>query len=611
MTAVTAQANDRMTGRQAGEGIPSAIEKESLGDEPAAAEESQPEEKTETSDKAAPEDNTGHKQADDTKSETIEEAKAPAKKQENKPAKLLKVDFADLESKGLYYSPQDGSLGRDLWSHTRRSAVLEYLPALPSAGESPLLQIFTNGLLLSKANADLIENDVAPEPGQDILTLRLMKLMDLGMTDQALKIYSDLGQPPYHPNLAQAGIMALLFNAEKSLACLEYKTVEDRNFSGEFWTDIALYCDYVLEDKKPPSAALENINSTAVKRILSGGAFTFSYDAKKLAAVPLFDRAILTAENIINFGGLGMDGIRRISPEHLTLALKKPNLSKQDEFLITMKMVEYGLKSRIEWEKTYAGYKFGGAADEQKVIDVDALPGWQHLPALYQNAKAVGKGAQQQAILMQALNYINTYGPASIYPFADMLLALPADNLSTGELSKIARIAHGADKDIPASWFDSLKKRKLGGERETALFMIAYLSKAYQRAGSEDKNVIIKAVESINNSKLKESFIIIIENVDKPLTEQHNAGRVYENDLDLTFAGSYVMPSKRVWDRLIASSQDQRIGETVLLGTLLLNGKTVMDLYPGVLSDILESLRAVGLTRFSKSMAQEALLEVL
>ncbi|MCD8497799.1 MAG: hypothetical protein LRZ85_06795 [Alphaproteobacteria bacterium] len=123
-----------------------------------------------------------------------------------------------------------------------------------------------------------------------------------------------------------------------------------------------------------------------------------------------------------------------------------------------MKMVEYGLKSRIEWEKTYAGYKFGGAADEQKVIDVDALPGWQHLPALYQNAKAVGKGAQQQAILMQALNYINTYGPASIYPFADMLLALPADNLSTGELSKIARIAHGADKDIPASWFDSLKK---------------------------------------------------------------------------------------------------------------------------------------------------------
>lgn len=526
-------------------------------------------------------------------------------------AKILKADYPSLESRGLYSSPADGSLGRDLWTNTKRSLLLNYLPRLPAPGASPFLQSLTTGLLLSDANAKLIVNDVAPQPGEDILTHRLMKLMDLGMSDQALKIYSDMGQPPYHPNLAQAGIMALLFNAEKSLACLEYKTFEDRNFSGKFWSDIAAYCDFTLEGKKPDAAALEAVSSSAIKRIVGGGAFTFSYDAQKLAEVPLVDRAILTAENIINFGGFGPEGIRSIAPAHLTLALKKPNLSKQDEFLLTMKMVEYGLKNKAEWEKAYATFKFNGPADEQKIISIEALPGWQQLPALYQNAKTAGKGPEVKTYVLQAANYISTYGPGAVYPFADMLTQVSPDNLSTAELIRIAKILQGADRDIPPTWFPALAKRKPTGEKDVTLFVLAYVAKAHVRPEDGDKKALMASVNAIKNSHLKETFQIIIENVDKPITNEHNGAEVYENDVDLTFSGNYVMPSKRVWDQLIASGHNQSIGETVLLSALLLNGKPLTDLYPGVLGDVLSSLRAVGLTRYSKSLAQQVLLEKL
>lgn len=529
--------------------------------------------------------------------------------------KILKVDFPDLESIGLYAGPQDGSLGRDLWTNSHRSVLMEYVPALKTVRRSPVLQFITSGVLLSETQANLIVNDVAPTPGQDLLTLRLMKLMDLGMNDQALAIYSDLGRTPYHSNLAQAGIMALLFNGEKSLACLEYKTVEDRNFHGPFWTDIALYCGYVLEDKKPSPDELGALTSEAVKRVLSDEGYSFAYDASKLESIPLFDRAILTAEHSINFGPLGLAGINRIAPAHLTLALKKQNLSREDDFLLKLKMVQYGLKQPTEWEKLYASYKFGGAADEQKIITLESLPGWQQLPALYQNAKTLEKekasAREQQALALKALDYIGTYGLAAAYPFADLLATVPADNLSTEQLVLLARVLNGADKDIPGGWFGILSKRKAKSEKEVGLYVLSYIAKAYQQTNPDDKAPVMKAVEGLKNSTLKESFKIIIENVDNRSIDDHTVNKVYDNGSDLTSNGNYVMPSKRVWDRLIASSQNQRIGETVLLSMVLLNEKPLMDLYPGVLGDVLKGLRAVGLTRFAKGVAQEALLETL
>ena len=69
------------------------------------------------------------------------------------------------------------------------------------------------------------------------------------------------------------------------------------------------------------------------------------------------------------------------------------------------------------------------------------------------------------------------------------------------------------------------------------------------------------------------------------------------------------MPMPRVWNQLVNSSQDKRIGETVLLSSVMLHKHSLVDLYPGVASDVLQSINTVGLTNISKALALESVLD--
>lgn len=181
-------------------------------------------------------------------------AQSDEKAEEKRPA-VLKINYNRMESLGLYNTPSDGSLGRDLWDNTRRSFLVGFLPKLPSpSAHSFTHQRMVMGLLLSEANAGLIIDDMDIEPGKDILTLRLKRLNQMGAYKQAFDLYSMLGQEPYHEELAKAGITAMLYNGERSLACLEYKTVQDRDFSDNFWADLSLYCNYALNDEQDTTA---------------------------------------------------------------------------------------------------------------------------------------------------------------------------------------------------------------------------------------------------------------------------------------------------------------------------------------------------------------------
>lgn len=114
--------------------------------------------------------------------------------------------------------------------------------------------------------------------------------------------------------------------------------------------------------------------------------------------------------------------------------------------------------------------------------------------------------------------------------------------------------------------------------------------------------------EHISKRKSTQYFNII-ENLDKSFKDNHNADAIYVNDFDLTFTERYVMPMPRVWNQLVNSSQDKRIGETVLLSTVMLHKHTLGDLYPGVASDVLQSINTVGLTNISKALALESVLD--
>ena len=69
------------------------------------------------------------------------------------------------------------------------------------------------------------------------------------------------------------------------------------------------------------------------------------------------------------------------------------------------------------------------------------------------------------------------------------------------------------------------------------------------------------------------------------------------------------MPMPRVWEQLVNSNQHKRIGETVLLSTAILHKQSIGDHYPGGVGDVLQSLTNVGLTKTSKNLVLELVLD--
>ena len=124
-----------------------------------------------------------------------------------RPTVLKNAKLNNIESLGIFKTPQQGSLGRDLWSNGDRRNIASLMSALPSKTENYALQRLRNGLLLTAANTQLLKDKAPARDGGDMFTMRLENLLRIGAYDYAAKMYETLGDEPYHPRLAKAGII--------------------------------------------------------------------------------------------------------------------------------------------------------------------------------------------------------------------------------------------------------------------------------------------------------------------------------------------------------------------------------------------------------------------
>ena len=102
----------------------------------------------------------------------------------------------DMESLGPLVNPLKGALGNDMWDGTARSTVQTFLPELPAGNTLRTVQLLTRRVLLSDGDAKLLRNDTAPKDGEDIFTLRLEKLLEMGAYKDAFDLYTLIrGEP--------------------------------------------------------------------------------------------------------------------------------------------------------------------------------------------------------------------------------------------------------------------------------------------------------------------------------------------------------------------------------------------------------------------------------
>ncbi len=528
---------------------------------------------------------------------------APAMAQDGqnlRPA-VLKADLKSIESLGLYDSPKDGSLGRDLWDNSRRSEIQYLLERLPEPGKSPVHRNLVMATLLTSAQASLINNDVQPEPGRDLLTLRLEKLIEFGAYKQAFELYTKLGREPYAPELAKAGILSMLFNGEKSLACLEYKTVQDRDFTGEFWNDIARYCDYAVSEDR---SALGKSGLGVLKNIAGNKSYRAGY-SPALDKMSDLELAILAAEDRIGWPNPGPGALANMPGRYLGIMATLDDLGSAERMNVLTRGVELGV---VDPAALGRFYKEVYDADLRQLENPQGL-GWKEIPYAYhevQNSRY--DTAKKWAAVTRGYGLYGSYGPAAYAPFAPVIGILDIASLGPADLKKSVDIILFTGNPLPGKWTKHLSGIKPANAYEDKLRSLSTILSSFAidpAVKEEETQAFLKKFDK----KTQKTMSIVIENIDSTEQNIHNASEIYDKHFDLTFADNYVMPSPSVWDRLLNSSQNGRIGETVLLSAVALQKLDLDTAYPVFAHDVLQSLNTVGLTNVSRAFVYENVLD--
>lgn len=565
------------------------------------------------SDQSADQDNKSDAESAEKKEDQTEETPRTPTIAEalNLPKKtksaVLDVDLANLESIGLLKTPAENSLGRDLWNDTRRSFLTEFIPLIPEPNPSPAHQRMVMGLLLSETSPQLVVKDEDITPGKDILTLRLEKLLELGAYLQAYKLYSQINAEPYHSNLAKAGILAMLFNGEKAVACLEYKTLDDRKFEDPFWDEMALYCNYLLSVKEGRDKAAELLSLSSLGTLRDIGAnqkFKVNYSTERFKSLDVLERAIVMADERIVWPALSSKMLRELPLNHLGMILARKDLKKEERFTALRAAALRGLANASMLGEFYTAIF---DSDLRQLENPQNL-GWKQIPYAYQKAKTAHNDEEKWEYINSALPMIQEYGAHTFIPFGEFLQTLDAKGQSESTILRGLDIIKVSGSNFPGKWSRFYSQLDPKTKNQKKLVFISAMMTTQSASSLIENPAILQYLDSLGEEK-RIIYSSVIENLDKNLKNIHNADGAYGKDTDLTLPERYAMPTPRVWNQLIESSQNKRIGEAVLLTSVMLRDIPLDEHYPGVIGDVLQSLNTVGLTNLSKSLALETVLD--
>lgn len=169
------------------------------------------------------------------------------------------------EGAGLLVSDSQGALPKGLWRNNPRSEIIYLLKNLPDEAPFKSLQEIKRNMLISTYDTSDIDNDISFKVGEDLLTLRLQKLLELGLWDDAYALYTKItNDPGQNSALAEVGIILSLYKNGIANACLDQKAFGQR-FSGIFWSQINLVCkaeiyeEAIISTQFPNSSIFQSI----------------------------------------------------------------------------------------------------------------------------------------------------------------------------------------------------------------------------------------------------------------------------------------------------------------------------------------------------------------
>lgn len=541
--------------------------------------------------------------------------KAPEKRTAG--ARTSNLALADIESAGTLASPAKGSLGVDLWDGSDRLLLMWLIPRLPDAPEHRTMNILLRRALLTAADASLMDNRGGADKNQDLLTLRIEKLTGMGAFHDAVELYTSIPGDPHHDRLAMAGIMAMFYDGQPSLACLEANALHEKfGKSSPQWQDVYDVCAYLLakmggQDRALFDPSAERPDSRILDKVVKDEKFRYNLkSARDFDALSPLEKTILVGDSRIDYGPARRIDAGDFSSASLSLLLRDRKVPDDFRLRLLVSAVERGTKTGRDIADFYLKVTDAAA----KNGDQESFSGWQKIAYFYRKARdtrRVVPKADITADYAAVAGLASEYGIMALSPFAPFLNDSSPEILGGIETYNALIIMIKSWIQPPKSWVSHWNEHRGTSTEDTLLAAALAVIPAFS---TEKSKIIAASADALTSGKrLTETRALLIKILDKNLD---NGGKLhnyepedaYDKNNALTDFSSYVMPYIGLIDTLGTAEKNRRLGEVVLLSSLALQDPSSGAPDGDTVRKVIGALETVGLTKEARELTQDVIL---
>ena len=541
--------------------------------------------------------------------ETDTEEKQSESDDEYKSMELKDIDVNTIGT----LTEDKGGLGYDMWSGSKRNIIKDYLKNLPINRESDLAIELIKKLLLS--NAYVPESK---DGSDDLILIRINKLIELGDFDNA-KSLTDLiiNKDNEEILMKQAQINLSLNNFD--LVCSNIDEKRKNYKQNLFWRKVEIFCQILNGETNKA-----NLSLTLLKENKD------FYDKNFLTIID----SLVYKEDIndqsfddLNLLNLAMTRVANIN-------IKESYILKDDPLLLTMiyRMPNVPIKLRIEAiekskkllnlpietiEEIYNSYDLQ-EKDKKISLDDNILLGFETQAILFQMAIAEDNQEKRAKIINKSLELASINGNFTLISklnLNSLLEIKPSKNLSwfANHATKSLLISDKIEEAM--KWYEILKKEK---DKSTELFNdfieLWVIVEFYNLRNKENEyknisqNELLESIDRFQLENEELEFNTLGFYILEILGVKINPG-FWVINLENHEMESNQLPNSSLISLLKYSSSNKKVGETILLILMSLNGKNFNQLHPFFLQIAIISLNEIGLKEKAFDLAIETLIE--
>ena len=511
--------------------------------------------------------------------------------------------------------PIEGGLGAEMWRGTPRSLVVQELPEISPYLNTPVGRDLARRLLLTSAKAPVQQG--VGERQESLLALRALKLLELGELDGLEQLLRLVPQGEQQGSLLRARAEGAFLRHDFQAGCQAAGNGIQLYPDEIFWNEAMIVCQLVNGEEAAAMLGLDLL------REQGGAEPNFIALAEAMAgygAPPRVER--LTPLKLAMINELGqtvpLAALQEAEPAMLAALARGDNLDTESRVRVAEIATHMGVLPGGDLAALYRGFSFTPTELDNAPSLAKSEPGPRSRALLFQAASRAGDARLQADALAALFDHARQEGlyRGAARAAVPLLREMAPERRVVWFAGDAGRALFMAGQfERAGAWLDLARTEYQGGRDSgtplTTLWPYARLAGFGPARSGLDDATWKRARQPLTDERHRRQEILVAnalaglgEETVLPLEMSAQTAAATTQNGDASQGGSRA-DARRLFSLREAGRAD-RLGETVLLALLVLNGGGPQDLTPQELNTLLASLGDVDLSYEGRLLAMEA-----